>query len=87
MLMTYQTSERQALETLGWPRSTHRYQSIADRQEALRMRLKELAGKRAGFGYRRLHVMLIREGWHVNHQTGLPAISGRRAWIAQKDAL
>ena len=68
MKMTYQTSERQALEALGWPRSTHRYQSVADRQEALRMRLKELAGIRVGFGYRRLHIMLEREGWHINHK-------------------
>ncbi|MBI1805058.1 MAG: transposase [Ignavibacteriae bacterium] len=44
------------------------YQSVADRQEPLRMRLKELAGKRVGFGYRRLHVMLRREGWQINHK-------------------
>ena len=68
MMISYQTSERQALEALGWPRTTHRYQSIADRQEALRMRLKELAAKRVGFGYRRLHVMLQREGWEINHK-------------------
>jgi len=32
------------------------------------MRLKELAGIRVGFGYRRLHVMLEREGWEINHK-------------------
>jgi putative transposase len=41
---------------------------VADRQEALRMRLKELAGCRIGYGYRRLHVLLQREGWSVNHK-------------------
>lgn len=68
MSTTYQTSERQALCALGWPRSTHRYESVAERQDALRMRLKELASKRVGFGYRRLHIMLQREGWEINHK-------------------
>jgi putative transposase len=30
--------------------------------------LRELAGERRRFGYRRLHVMLRREGWAVNHK-------------------
>jgi putative transposase len=68
MMTSYQTSERQALAAFGWPRSTHRYESVADRQEALRIRLKDLAGVRIGFGYRRLHVMLQREGWQINHK-------------------
>jgi putative transposase len=32
------------------------------------MRLKELAAARVGYGYRRLHVLLRREGWQVNHK-------------------
>jgi putative transposase len=32
----------------------------------LRRRLEELAADRRRFGYRRLHVMLRREGWVVN---------------------
>lgn len=32
------------------------------------MRLKDIAGVRIGFGYRRLHVMLQREGWQINHK-------------------
>lgn len=68
MMTSYRTSERQALETFGWARSTHRYKSVADGQDVLRMRLKDLAGVRIGFGYRRLHVMLEREGWQINHK-------------------
>jgi putative transposase len=34
----------------------------------LRARLRERAGVRRRFGYRRLHVMLRREGWKVNHK-------------------
>jgi putative transposase len=37
-----------------------------DRQEGLRQRLRELAAVRVRFGYRRLTVLLRREGWHVN---------------------
>lgn len=68
MIVSYQTSERQALRTFGWPRSTHRHQSVADPQYALRIRLKDMAGVRIGFGYRRLHVLLQREGWQINHK-------------------
>jgi len=32
------------------------------------MRLRELAGVRVSYGYRRLHVLLRREGWKVNHK-------------------
>jgi len=32
----------------------------------LRSRLKELSSERRRFGYRRLHILLKREGWHVN---------------------
>ena len=31
------------------------------------MRLKDLAGTRVRYGYRRLHVLLMREGWQLNH--------------------
>jgi putative transposase len=32
------------------------------------MRLRELAEARRRFGYRRLQVLLQREGWQVNHK-------------------
>ena len=47
-------------------RSSYRYASCRDGQEALRIRLKELAASRIRFGYRRLTVLLRREGWWVN---------------------
>ncbi|EIE52842.1 integrase catalytic subunit [Citreicella sp. 357] len=34
-------------------------------EAGLRERLKELSGERRRFGYRRLHLLLGREGWHV----------------------
>ena len=32
------------------------------------MRLKELAASRVRYGYRRLHVLLLREDWQINHK-------------------
>jgi putative transposase len=51
---------------MGLDRSTLSYQSRRDPQAALRVRLRELAASRVRFGYRRLTVMLRREGWAVN---------------------
>ena len=42
------------------------HQSRRDPQTALKLRLRELAASRVRFGYRRLTVMLRREGWPVN---------------------
>ena len=65
---TYQISERRACAAMGFLRSVQRYQSRRDPQTALRMRLKDLAAVRVRYGYRRLHVLLRREGWAVNHK-------------------
>jgi putative transposase len=32
------------------------------------MRLRDLAASRVRWGYRRLHILLLREGWKVNHK-------------------
>jgi putative transposase len=45
---------------------TLRYEHHRERYEALRVRLQELAGSRVRYGYRRLMVLLQREGWEVN---------------------
>ena len=36
--------------------------------EALRQRMKDIAKARPRYGYRRVHVLLRREGWQVNHK-------------------
>jgi len=66
--MAYKVSQRRACSTLVFARSVVRYESSADPQTALRMRLRELAMARVGYGYRRLHILLWREGWRVNHK-------------------
>ena len=47
-------------------RSLNAYRSRRADQEALRLRLRELAQARPRYGYRRVHVLLCRDGWHVN---------------------
>jgi putative transposase len=48
--------------------STCYYRSRAKDQSALRIRLRDLAQVRVRYGYRRLHILLRREGWKVNHK-------------------
>ena len=65
----YELSERRACRLVGIGRSTLRYRP-RERMDAglLRHRLRELAAERPRFGYRRLHVLLQREGVIVNHK-------------------
>ena len=68
MKQAYRRSERRACRLLGMSRSSCRYQPQGRNEEALRGRLQELAAERRRFGYRRLAVLLRREGWAVNHK-------------------
>ncbi|MHB8699375.1 MAG: IS3 family transposase, partial [Sulfuricaulis sp.] len=61
-------SERHSCTVLGISRSLLQYVPRPDRNLALRARLKELAEARRRFGSPRLHVLLKREGWMVNHK-------------------
>ena len=53
---------------MGCALSSQRYRSSRPPQEGLRQRLRELALERVRWGYRRLHVLLKREGVVVNHK-------------------
>ena len=66
--ITYEVSERRACRATGFPRATHRYESVRDDRADLRIRLRDLASSRVQYGYRRLHILLRREGWKVNHK-------------------
>ncbi len=61
----YRVSERHACKVVWVPRATHRYQSIRNPLTALRLRMRELAQTRIRYGYRKIRVLLIREGWQV----------------------
>ena len=62
----YQLNELRACGLIGITRHSNRYQSRRDPQTELRVRLRDLASTRIRYGYRRLTVMLRREGWLVN---------------------
>ncbi len=68
MQVCYEASERRVCQVLQAQRSTYRYRSVSDEQALLRMRIRDLARARVSYGYRRLHVLLQREGWQVNHK-------------------
>jgi len=49
-------------------RSVYGYQSRARDATPLIMRIKEITATRVHYGYRRVHVLLRREGWKDNHK-------------------
>ena len=53
---------------MGLSRSVFHYQSKAADQGPLVGRIKELAATRVRYGYKRIYVLLKREGWQVNHK-------------------
>lgn len=61
-------SERRACLVLGVDRSTVRYRSRRPDDAAVRERLRELSRQRRRFGYRRLHLLLAREGHAMNQK-------------------
>jgi len=62
----FKVSERRACRVAAVPRTTMRYRSQARDQSPLRQRIRELAAVRVRYGYRRIHILLRREGWKVN---------------------
>jgi putative transposase len=59
-------SERTACKLLGVERSSYRYEPRPDRNAELREELLKLARQKPRYGYRRLHVLLVRRGHEVN---------------------
>jgi putative transposase len=54
---------RRACRLVKLRRSVHCYRSVKDPKLELRRRMHELAQVRIRYGYRRIHVLLRREGW------------------------
>lgn len=61
-------SERRACRVIDADRKSVRYRSIRDDDGALREKLRGLANQRRRFGYRRLHILLRREGVMINRK-------------------
>lgn len=59
-------SQRRACRLVGIDPRVYRYRSTRPDDARLRERLRELAGQHRRFGYRRLHILIKRDGVHVN---------------------
>ena len=64
----FEVSQRRACQVIEADRTSVRYRSVRPDDAGLRARLRELAAVRRRFGYRRLQLLLRREGVQVNHK-------------------
>ena len=66
---THGLSQRRACKLVGACRGTVRFQSVKKTgEEELRGKIQKLAHERRRFGYRRIHLLLKREGMQINHK-------------------
>jgi putative transposase len=66
MCSDWAVSIRTACGAIGFDRSTFHYKSRRADQAAVEKRIKEICETRVRYGYRRVHVLLDREGWGIN---------------------
>lgn len=64
----HDVSQRRACDVLDVDRSTVRYSSVRPDDADLRKAIRDVARERRRFGYRRICVMLERQGIHMNHK-------------------
>ena len=64
----HELSERRACKLAELDRSTFQYEKQAGDDAVMRERLRALAATRRRFGYRRLGILLDREGLGANHK-------------------
>ena len=66
----WRVSIRRACGLIRFDPQTYRYKfrqpALSCDQAALEQRIKEICETRVRFGYRRVHVLLRREGWEIN---------------------
>jgi putative transposase len=65
-MQRFGSSQRQALRVVSLSASVYLNRSVGRDAQALTMRIKEIAHTRVRHGYRRIHVMLRREGYKDN---------------------
>lgn len=68
LMSAHQLGITRACGLIGISRSLYRYQARRPDDAALRERLTTLAQQKRRYGYRRLHVLLCREGWRINRK-------------------
>ena len=70
---TWKVSIRRACAVLKAERSSYHYKSRRTDQAALEQKIKEIAETRVRYGYRRIHVLLRRDGWQCATTTTMTA--------------
>lgn len=65
-MQRFGSSQRQALRVVRMSASTSLYRSVARDASGLKLRIREITETRVHYGYRRVHVMLRREGYRDN---------------------
>lgn len=68
LMAKHEMSERRACKAIGACRMTVRYKTIRSEDQPLRERMRSIGRERRRFGYRRILVLLKREGHVVNHK-------------------
>ena len=66
MMTAHELGVTRACGLIGMSRSLYRYEAKRPDEDALKARLTALAAHKRRYGYRRLHVLLCREGWAIN---------------------
>jgi putative transposase len=61
-------SKTRACRVIKLDRKVYAYQAKRKNQAPLVARIKEIANIRIRYGYKRIYVLLRREGWTVNHK-------------------
>jgi len=64
----WKVSVRRACRVLRFDAKTYRYRSRRPGQAALEDRIRTICQTRVRYGYRRVHVLLRREGWAINEK-------------------
>lgn len=90
LMMAHPLGITRACGLMGISRSLYRYEPTRPDDKTLIERLTALAGQKRRYGYRRLHVLLRREGWMINrkrtyrvyHAAGLMVRRRKRKRIA-----
>lgn len=90
LMTTHKMGVTRACGLIGISRSLYRYETKRPADTELKTRLCELAVQKRRYGYRRLHVLLRREGWEINckrtyrvyHEAGLMVRKRKRKRIA-----
>jgi putative transposase len=90
LMLAHDMGITRACGLIGISRSLYRYQSKRPNDDELLTQLTALAQQKRRYGYRRLHVLLRREGWAINwkltyrvyHAAGLMVRRRKRKRIA-----